>query len=1165
MSASAERVRGGSASRTSPQRPWSPALLLSRKSEKPCAVGGMRWVSQAEGLERGEAVNGPQSLTPRWRGERVALVPRAPATGSRGAVDPKIEEVRVAMALNGGVSLAVWMGGCAVELDSARRAHLGPEDLSYRAAGNRRVSPRGTGERRVYHALCSSLRRRFVLDILTGASAGGINGALLGAAMKADGRLHPDFIRTKWLTLGDFSKMLHDPRTRDPDSLMQGELFHRHLVETFRQLLGRGRRGPTGQAKLPRRQKGHPVEIPHLEITMTDLAGEEHEFTDEWGHDLIAREYRARFKFSRRGHFTAGALARAARTSASFPIAFEPSEVDGEARERAGLSSDTLGIDGGLLDNAPIKAALDLIPGRPATTQVQRHVCYLNADPPMPEQVHASGGLKEVAAGVVGLPRKAPFVDQLYAIERATQRWRQVRETQQRLLEMDLDALSAAAEALFPTYRERRLRLSLEELLPGPAQVDFAQSYTNAVGLTPAWIPQEFGIPGPGDWTWGVRPAQRVLQLVIDLLRPLIAAVDPGPVRTHLLGARLAIYSELERLGRAHEGLVGDDPSSQSQAAGERERGQVVRRLDAAHGTAEGIRETAYSAVERAAEIFYGICREQHPRFGFLPLVPLYGPNRRLSWDRQFKLFLRRVLAMEVLRRAFPSETDLDSDQELKFAQLTPFAAAPIFTDRPLSEFGPSTPAEKLTGLKMGHFAGFYKQAWRANDFMWGRLDSSVRIVDLLTTELPMEVRFAAHQGGPGSPGAEIAHELLADDESGDQRWLILEALRERQDEQAEGRETLRAELALDALPLERILARELNADLAGDNPVFTRAVCARAVQLEVVRDELPQLVETSYEDRRDGSSAAPLELPLGESVRPAVDALRTGESLPKRLTGPGELTSDLAVRTATRSAFVGLGALHKALRPAATAVSTIRPILLALAGVVSKSFWYRAITALGFWAAALYIATRLVSAQNADPVLTGSWWQPVFVGAIAVLVAVGVFLVPAARAFLSKAKRPANVIWALGLAATGGAVGGLLAWGPGHLNVSQIVFARRNGGPSDDVLAATAVVALGLSASRLRFWQSVPVGKVPGIKDLVDRYVNRPWAGWPTAIALVIVSVLVAVPSIQLLGEQLDEETWRAITAGMAVFGAPLFAIAYLLIRPGFGGRRGRKIPGAG
>ena len=32
------------------------------------------------------------------------------------------DEVRLAMAWNGGVSLAVWMGGAAVELDAARRA-----------------------------------------------------------------------------------------------------------------------------------------------------------------------------------------------------------------------------------------------------------------------------------------------------------------------------------------------------------------------------------------------------------------------------------------------------------------------------------------------------------------------------------------------------------------------------------------------------------------------------------------------------------------------------------------------------------------------------------------------------------------------------------------------------------------------------------------------------------------------------------------------------------------------------------------------------------------------------------------------------------------------------------------------------------------------------------
>jgi hypothetical protein len=39
------------------------------------------------------------------------------------------EEVRLAMAWNGGVSLAVWMGGVAVELDAAQRARRPSADL----------------------------------------------------------------------------------------------------------------------------------------------------------------------------------------------------------------------------------------------------------------------------------------------------------------------------------------------------------------------------------------------------------------------------------------------------------------------------------------------------------------------------------------------------------------------------------------------------------------------------------------------------------------------------------------------------------------------------------------------------------------------------------------------------------------------------------------------------------------------------------------------------------------------------------------------------------------------------------------------------------------------------------------------------------------------------
>ena len=75
----------------------------------------------------------------------------------------------------------------------------------------------------------------------------------------------------------------------------------------------------------------------------------------------MASEYRQRFQFRDGPDFTVDRLATAARSSASFPIAFEPWKVAaGELLpEPAG---ERWVIDGGLLDNAPIRAVLDLIP-----------------------------------------------------------------------------------------------------------------------------------------------------------------------------------------------------------------------------------------------------------------------------------------------------------------------------------------------------------------------------------------------------------------------------------------------------------------------------------------------------------------------------------------------------------------------------------------------------------------------------------------------------------------------------------------------------------------------------------------------------------------------------------------------------------------------------------
>ena len=76
--------------------------------------------------------------------------------------DPTWEEVRFAVVLNGGVSLAVWMGGVVLELDRLTRASDGYRNLLRLVGATARA------------------------DVISGTSAGGINGADTTHARRSD-------------------------------------------------------------------------------------------------------------------------------------------------------------------------------------------------------------------------------------------------------------------------------------------------------------------------------------------------------------------------------------------------------------------------------------------------------------------------------------------------------------------------------------------------------------------------------------------------------------------------------------------------------------------------------------------------------------------------------------------------------------------------------------------------------------------------------------------------------------------------------------------------------------------------------------------------------------------------------------------------------------------
>jgi len=117
------------------------------------------------------------------------------------------KELRLALVCYGGVSLAVYMHGVTKEI-----WHLARASQAYHSETPTTL----TGVARVYHELIAAieqdhnLRLRVLPDILTGASAGGINAVFLAQAIHSGHSLEP--LTDLWLENADVSKLT------DPDA-----------------------------------------------------------------------------------------------------------------------------------------------------------------------------------------------------------------------------------------------------------------------------------------------------------------------------------------------------------------------------------------------------------------------------------------------------------------------------------------------------------------------------------------------------------------------------------------------------------------------------------------------------------------------------------------------------------------------------------------------------------------------------------------------------------------------------------------------------------------------------------------------------------------------------------------------------------------------------------
>jgi patatin-related protein len=387
---------------------------------------------------------------------------------TRDANGPAVEsadvrELRLAVVLYGGVSLAIYMHGTTKELNRLVKAST-LEELRLETD----ETPSETFWREFLRELAErdpkGVRTRIVVDIVAGTSAGGINGIYLAKALARNES--QDALRDLWLDHGDIAQLLRGPSWMPPvlkapwllaatlrKPPLRGDTIAQWMFHALRDMDDLGAQPPDLPTLMPDR---HLLE---LFVTTTDFQGYDRDLLladpalihdHAHRHVLVFRFGDGDDAFRREDN---AALAFSARVTSCFPGAFPPVSFDEFERylekdgaDLSGLGSgffriyelsnaeprNTFFVDGGILDNRPFGHAIAAIKRRPAQSEVRRKLLYLEPDPggrgPRPTGGDAPRPVATVLAAVSGIPRKEPLLDDIQAVSRLNERVRRIQE-----------------------------------------------------------------------------------------------------------------------------------------------------------------------------------------------------------------------------------------------------------------------------------------------------------------------------------------------------------------------------------------------------------------------------------------------------------------------------------------------------------------------------------------------------------------------------------------------------------------------------------------------------------------------------------------------------------------------------------------------------------------
>jgi patatin-related protein len=711
--------------------------------------------------------------------------------------------------MTGGVSLAIWMGGVARELnllDQASRQREGAATVPLES-----LDPADREVRSRYLGLLELLDVVVRIDVLSGTSAGGINAALLAMCHATGWDL--GWLRDVWLTAGDLELLLRDPASKDPPSLLRGDGVLLAQLED--------------NVKRPGVEPVEEARSTTVYITTTLLDGETSRFTDSYGTLVPDVDHLGVFRFTQedlRSEPGRCALALAARSSASFPAAFEPAFLPyGEAVKAVGKDSGPgerpamnpfssitrshWAADGGILANRPIRPILDSIFDQPARgRQVRRALLYVVPDPggtprpvddPDPEaRIDQPLPLSRALLGDMSSALNQSIASELTAIQQHNDRVDAMRDSRLRLAELGVALAGGGASRetsgaarrsadVFPTdgawddYVSRqgqwlvrplvrsimtRLSTLASSEMPDAWKADLSMG--NAIentccaeaseAVTSLWIRPSPAATPEDLATLGRLAYDGVKGIIVSLVQLGYSANPTTDRRQRLavLGQRLhAAYrpgdseplQTLVTLVVDNAAAAANPPSLVGLTTHVALAWSVAQNAGT-NDAADGPPVAARAGLPAAWELLQRLLQDLVPELAAIAADDSTTPNpAAVAAKTKLTTYLAylggdssrwacRVVGLHVMDRSI-LPVAVEVDQKVELIQVSA-------TTRTLLDPARTTPSSKLTGTQFHHFGAFYKASWRANDWMWGRLDGAGWLVHVLLD--PRRIRTIA-------------------------------------------------------------------------------------------------------------------------------------------------------------------------------------------------------------------------------------------------------------------------------------------------------------------------------------------------------------------------------------------------------------------------------------